>query len=178
MYLMMKNDAPAEVNIKQWFKLDVDTAFTTANRYMSFALLVKFAPRVLVCGLDFSVIMDHYRGICNYIMQDSEFARQLKSTLRLIVHGRRLTIKADDSVELPDFKMNISANTEFYEEIEACNHVGVDVDCNVDEDVDGGAKSGNADDANGDADDDAEIGVDGNENGNVARNEDSVKKAE
>lgn len=173
---MMKNDAPAEVNIKQWFKSDVDTAYTTANRYMSFALLVKFAPRVLVCGLDFSVIMDHYRGICDYIMQDSEFARQLKSTLRLIVHNRRLTIKADNLVELPDFKMNISANTEFYEEIEACNHVGVDVDCNVDEeDVDGGAKSGNADDANGD---DAKLGVDGNDNGNVARNEDSDKEDE
>jgi hypothetical protein len=85
---------------------------------MNFSLLVKWGPRILVCGLSFSVISTYYSFICDYARSNLEFACGLKLFVNLTIQGKQITIKPENITDLPVMKKHISANTEYYEEIE------------------------------------------------------------
>lgn len=66
-YLNLKEDKPEDTGIKEFFNNTVKIPYTTAQRYMSFASLVKAYPRLLVCNLAFTSVMQHYSSICDRI---------------------------------------------------------------------------------------------------------------
>ncbi len=89
--------------VKEWFKKEVGVSYNTANNYIQFANLVTGFPRILMCGLSFSKIIENYNKICKRIEVNMEFATDLKLSVAFSVQGAPIELKPID-VSLTQFR--------------------------------------------------------------------------
>jgi hypothetical protein len=138
LYLEMKKDKDKDVGVKKWFNKTIRIPYPTARRYMAFALLVKSFPRLMVCDLKFSDIMQHFPSICMDIKKDMMFAASLKKDVEFYAQGKFIKITPKD-ITPPTFKENIGADIEYHEQMEADNDDAGDANAGGSSDKAGGS---------------------------------------
>jgi len=110
LYLSSRELIPEDVNIKDWFTNEFGVSYIVELRYQAFACLILRYPRLIVCGLTFSQIVQYKERIMAYLKDDTKLAARLSVAVNIAAQNKPVDIhpsecfvpKGKFSVE-PDF---------------------------------------------------------------------------
>ena len=87
-YLLAYKTATEQPNFKMWFKQQFDISYDTALKLMTFSLLIRRYPRLLVCDLSYLQIIKHNRDLQNYLAtENGELTSKLSQRIDITTAG-------------------------------------------------------------------------------------------
>ena len=101
-YLFVYQQILNEPDIKKWFTEKLNISYSTAQRYMTFASLIRRYPRLLVCDLTFEQMLYHRENLANYLAKECEGVKE-----KLSITAEFL---APHSIEVNSSEMQIPGN--------------------------------------------------------------------
>ena len=113
-YVLQKKD----VNEYEWFPQELGVSYRTAVRYMSFALLVKKWPRLLVINISFWQLLKHITRLQKHLKDDRDLSARLQCGVELLVQGKRIYVRQKE-VMIPSISHNTDPDAAYFEEEES-----------------------------------------------------------
>ena len=78
------------------FRTEFGIGYNTAIRYITFAVLIKRYPRLMICGLTYTQITKHQKRLLNYLKTDAGLHDKLSQPLSVSAQNKALEIQVAD----------------------------------------------------------------------------------
>jgi len=117
LYLAAYKGAMQEHNITAWFQTKLGVNYKTALRYMTYALMIRRYPRLIICGLKFDQLIKHSENIDDFLESETEGMKErLGIQLDITAQGKKMTIESGE-VYIPRLTFQSDPDIEYFNEI-------------------------------------------------------------
>jgi hypothetical protein len=104
-----------DVNEYEWFLKEFGVTYRTAMRYMSFALLVKKWPRLLITTISFWQLLKHITRFQKHLEDDRDLSVRLQVGVELSIQGKNIYVRQEE-VMVPSIAHNTNPDAVYFEE--------------------------------------------------------------
>jgi len=117
LYLMAYTDVDVQLSkqeAKKWIEFEFGTCWSTIERYMKLALLIKKYPRLVVCGLLYTQLQKHNKRLQTFLDKETEGLKErLSLPLNIKTQGQNLDITPSNDIYTPRDKESTDPDIEF-----------------------------------------------------------------